>query len=345
VTSALTAKPSPRISLVLDFLLDADAPLTDSELDYIENSPQPLEVNTKFLAHNSNMGLGSYLLSQHAEAANLRAELEDFLSNPRVARDVRRALKAKHQSPNAYRFDIVDAISSRLATIKITRWVLDGGLEKLVQAVLDGPPSPNAVAEVMAQVRERLRNHGRSQEEIAALAEWRQQVKENPGAAHRSAVLAYAQRHIEKGTCERCPQPLDPGSVRYCEKHLTACRERMKRKAAARNRAPHGRAPGTAAALALWREQRSQGILAEMGIPREDAAIGVKAAKAALLSKMPDSEARAMSARELFDAAIVPNPDTGRHALRELLFAGTIHRIGAGTKGSLFRFFTNGSNT
>jgi hypothetical protein len=160
----------------------------------------------------------------------------------------------------------------------------------------------------------------------------RPQVKENPGAAHRSAVLAYAQRHVEKGKCERCPQPLDPGSGRYCEKHLTACRERMRRKSAARSRAPHGRSPGTVAALAQCREQRSQRILAELGLPREGAAIGLKAAKAALLSKMPDSEAQAMSARELFDAAIVPNPITGRHALRELLSAGTIHRIGAGTK-------------
>jgi hypothetical protein len=55
-----------------------------------------------------------------------------------------------------------------------------------------------------------------------------------------------------------CPTPLAPTSVRYCEKHLAAYRERARVKAKKLNKPPHGRAPGSVAALAVSRKNRKQ---------------------------------------------------------------------------------------
>ena len=70
--------------------------------------------------------------------------------------------------------------------------------------------------------------------------------------------------------------------------------------------------------------------------------LSLKASKQALLAHMPDSKARAMSADDLFTACTIPSRTTGQHALRELLSAGKIQRIGKGARGSSFRYFTTG---
>jgi hypothetical protein len=52
--------------------------------------------------------------------------------------------------------------------------------------------------------------------------------------------------------------PLARNSVRYCEKHLAACRNRARVRAKKVNKSPHGRAPGTLAALAVSRKNQKQ---------------------------------------------------------------------------------------
>lgn len=102
----------------------------------------------------------------------------------------------------------------------------------------------------------------------------------------------------------------------------------------------HGRQPGTLAALANAREQRTREKLADAGIPPELAAVTLEAAKEGLMACMPKSKSRAMHAAGLFEAAVVSSLATGRNALKELLSTGEIERIGEGTCGSPFRYFS-----
>jgi hypothetical protein len=51
------------------------------------------------------------------------------------------------------------------------------------------------------------------------------------GQAHRTASMNYQNRNIEEGKCCNCPQPHTRNSVRYCEEHLLAVRERARAKA------------------------------------------------------------------------------------------------------------------
>jgi hypothetical protein len=101
----------------------------------------------------------------------------------------------------------------------------------------------------------------------------------------------------------------------------------------------HGRQPGTLASLEMNREKKTRAVLAELGIAPESAAVSLKAAKEALLRAMPDSKTKAMSAADLFQAAIVPSLTTGNMALRELVSAGKIHRIGKAKPGHPYRYF------
>jgi hypothetical protein len=55
-----------------------------------------------------------------------------------------------------------------------------------------------------------------------------------PGKAHRTAAVTYQKRNIAEGKCCDCPQPLAPNSVRYCEKHLGACRDKARLRASKR---------------------------------------------------------------------------------------------------------------
>jgi hypothetical protein len=76
-----------------------------------------------------------------------------------------------------------------------------------------------------------------------------------PGQAHRTAAVTYQERNLAEGKCCDCPQPLARNSVRYCEKHLAKCRDRARARAKKLNKSPHGRAPGTLAALAEGRKK------------------------------------------------------------------------------------------
>jgi hypothetical protein len=228
-------------------LLGIEAKFSDFELALASSPSAVLKPDTRTLAHHSTGDLQSFLLGEFSEAANLRAELERFLAQPLLARDVRRARKAKYGSLSAYRYSLFDCLVDRLCTVRLAQWLLNGGLEEIRQAILHGPSTSQATLD---EVRAQIRDYGRSPEERAALAEWRQRVKENPGEAHRSAVLNYGLRNIAAGKCERCPHPLDRNSVRYCTKHLEVARLRKPPKGG------HGCQPGSLKVLALQREKQ-----------------------------------------------------------------------------------------
>jgi hypothetical protein len=173
-----------------------------------------------------------------------------------------------------------------------------------------------------------------------------------PGAAHLAAAMRYQERNIAEGKCCECPKPLARNSVRYCENHLTMERHNKARKKGVRGapgsvdylygevtESKHGRQPGTLAALAMAREQKTREILAEAGVSPESAAVSMKAAKEALLKHMPDNVASALTADALLKVAVVPSRTTGQHALRDLLAAGAVQRIVRGGTGSPFLYF------
>jgi hypothetical protein len=69
------------------------------------------------------------------------------------------------------------------------------------------------------------------------------------GQAHRTASMNYQKRNVDEGKCCSCPEPHTRNSVRYCEKHLTAVRERARARARAKRlRALQPAAPAIAAA-------------------------------------------------------------------------------------------------
>ena len=188
-----------------------------------------------------------------------------------------------------------------------------------------------------------------------------------PGAAHLAAAKRYSERHIAKGLCEKCPEPLAHHSVRYCEKHLAMkreqdrCENHRRGKRGNPNLEPgtreylygaeevplstHGRQPGTLPSLAMHgaisREKKTRALLAELGIKPEHAAVSLNAAKEALLEHMPD-KAHAMTQTELFEKAGVITRTTGEKALKALLAENKIQRIGAGGVREPYRYFLKG---
>lgn len=100
----------------------------------------------------------------------------------------------------------------------------------------------------------------------------------------------------------------------------------------------HGRQPGTLASLAINREKKTRELLAEVGLPLDSLAVGVEAAKKALLAAMPD-KAHAMTQVELFEKAGVITKTTGQKALQQLLYTGEIRRFGKGGPLDLYRYY------
>lgn len=171
------------------------------------------------------------------------------------------------------------------------------------------------------------------------------------GAAHLAAALRYAERNIAEGKCQKCPEPLDANSVRYCTKHLAAERNRHQKKGKAapgsreylysdeKQPSTHGRQPGTLAATAMSREKAVRKVCAELGVPFESAALSLKAARESLLAHMPQSEKDAMPAAELFTVSLIPSLETGHKALRELVVDGQIQSRGKGVVNDPRRYF------
>jgi len=101
----------------------------------------------------------------------------------------------------------------------------------------------------------------------------------------------------------------------------------------------HVRQQNTPAALAVNRAKKTRELLTERGIPPELAAVGLKAAMESLQRCIPDSKAEAMTQRELFEKAGIITNTTGQRALKELLSACEIQRIGNGVVGDPYRYF------
>jgi hypothetical protein len=113
--------------------------------------------------------------------------------------------------------DLMDA-SNQTALARLFR---AQGRMRILRA-LESTPDPIAEAKV------KMKNMGRTPEDFAPL------LSLPPGQAHRTAAITYQQRNIEEGKCCVCPMPLARNSVRYCEKHLAACRNRARARAAKR---------------------------------------------------------------------------------------------------------------
>src|SRR5262249_49076845 len=99
-----------------------------------------------------------------------------------------------------------------------------------------------------------------------------------------------------------------------------------------------------AVAAALKNERgKMLGNIAETGGKPETAAITRRAAKEALLERMPNSSEEAKRTSELFLG--LPTSDSlAKKALAELLAAKLIQRCGDGTRGNAYRYWLEGED-
>jgi len=183
-----------------------------------KNSPPGARLN--FLLGASDNDLGSFELARLAEVANLRADLHAVL----------------------------DKLIDEMAQAAVAGWFRQTNREALLRAI----QSPEEdTAEIVAWAKQRIRDGRRSQEELVP------RTLLAPGKAHLAASLRYQERNVTEGKCRVCPEPLDRNSVRYCATHLEKSRDRQRTKSQSLNGTPHGRAPGTLAALAAGREKQA----------------------------------------------------------------------------------------
>ncbi|MGB2679149.1 MAG: hypothetical protein WAN12_18860 [Candidatus Acidiferrum sp.] len=183
-----------------------------------KNLPPGARLN--FLLGSSDNDLGSFELARLAEVANLRADLHVILDN------------------------LID----KMAQAAVAGWFRQTNREALMRAI----QSPEEhTAEILAWAKRRVRDGQRSQEELVP------RTSLAPGKAHLAASLRYQERNISEGKCRVCPKPLDRNSVRCCSAHLEKSRKGQRAKSRKLNKPPHGRAPGTLAALAAGREKQA----------------------------------------------------------------------------------------
>ena len=152
-----------------------------------------------FLLGCSQDSLGNFELARLAEVADLRKELHLILE---------RVIDAMSQAALASRFEARDRNSLKHA--------------------IENEESPKEWAARM------IRDGQRSEEEQADYLlpmptpnQFRPSLP--PGAAHLAAAKRYGERHMAAGKCEKCLEPLDRNSVRYCTKHLAMVREKDRR--------------------------------------------------------------------------------------------------------------------
>ena len=88
-------------------------------------------------------------------------------------------------------------------------------------------------------------------------------------------------------------------------------------------------------------EQKNAQFLPDLGLPLDHPAVSLNATKEELLKIMPDSEAKAKTAEELFEQTLVPSVSTGRIALKELTEACAIKRLATSPKGKPYRYFVD----
>jgi len=196
-----------------------------SERSLIDRSTQSKSRKAKeigdlsFLLGCSQASLGNYELAKLSSVQNLRRNL----------------------------YEILDQVISEMTQAALAAWFRDTDRQSLIHALENEE-------DAMAWAARVLKERGRNAVELA-LPNAPQLA---PGRAHIEASVRYQDQNIAEGKCQVCPEPLAAGSVRYCEEHLTKCRDRARAKSKQMGKAPHGRAPGTLAALAQARESRKQ---------------------------------------------------------------------------------------
>jgi hypothetical protein len=267
----------------------------------------PIGSNLNFLLNCSDSELANFELALLGKCADLRSELEE-VQNLLTETTARVGLVAWFRSVD--RPTLKQAIENEETALEYAKRMIRGGEEAIVRAT--------AI----------------------------------PGLPHRIAAATYQHRNIAEGKCRACPRPLAHGSVQYCEEHLAKSRVRARQEKGLSDpgsreylyageipESTHGRQPGTLASLALNRERKTRAVLAELGLPPGSAAVSVGAAKEALLKCMPTLRDEAQTQTQLFDAAMIPSRTTGQKALKLLLKAGQIDRIGKGARKDPYLYF------
>jgi hypothetical protein len=257
---------------------------------------------TNFLLSCSDTTLAAFELARLSEVANLRSELHALLDR------------------------MIDAT----AQASLARWFKTHDREKLKREI-------EATPDVLEWAKEQLRNKGRSPSEVEeGLLD---ALSLDPGQAHHTAAATYQERNLKDEKCALCPKPLARHSVRYCETHLAAARDRAREKSK------------------LLKPPQDQpaaipDTFTELGIPPDKVAASLKAARESLLERMPKRQAEAMTVTELSLEAKIPiaySRNAAPHwrrkwtlmqkALEELVSAGAVRRIGPGQKKKPFRYF------
>ena len=279
-------------------------------LDHPDNSPKPEkqdkpQLPLNFLLGCSQQDLDSFQLARLAAVANLRSQLQEK----------------------------IDKLIDELMQAGLAAWFRKNDRETLKTAL-------ETEESALEWAKRMIRGGGEIIPRICL----------EPGKSHRIAALTYQARNIAEGKCATCPQPLDPNSVRYCTEHLAKERARGQQKKglslpgtreylySGEVTPTRGRQPSQLAKQAMHREQKTRALLAELGIPPENAAVSLNAAKEALLECMPAPKDEPMTAAELFDKACVSSLATGKVALKQLFSVGRIERTGKGISSDPFRY-------
>ena len=170
----------------------------------------------KFLLTCSELDVDNFELNTLGNLANLRSQAADVMEN--MLREISR-------------LDLVRSIRA--------------SSPEQIKEALERP------SDAIADAKLKIKNAGRSVDELIPLLPLASAaVKAN----HIAASIRYQERNVEEGKCSICPKPRARHSVLYCEKHLAACRDRARAREKKLNKPPHGRAPGTLAALTEGRK-------------------------------------------------------------------------------------------
>jgi hypothetical protein len=271
-----------------------------------------------FLLECSDTELGNFELSRLSEVANWRDEM----------------------------LAMFDRIVDTSALAVLAAWLRTIDRQELKRQLLQSPDAK--LEEILARARGEIRNQGRGQEEAeehgSMPSPWlvRQRkyaTAEEARAARTAAQVRLGEQRIAEGKCEKCSKPLDRNSTRECTEHLEKHRQRDARARQKKGIQPgmHGRQPGTLTALAASRDKRSLAVLAKWGIKPKHPASVLNAVRETLLQHMP-GKANAMTQDQLFEQGVIAKT-TGQKALRQMLEAGTIERVGAGSLREPYRYW------
>ena len=144
----------------------------------------------KFLLTCSELDLDNFELNTLGNLANLKSQAADVMEN---------------MLQETSRLDLVRSIRASSS-------------EEIKEA-LERP------SDAIADAKLKIKNAGRSVDELVPLLPL---VSAAVKANHVAASMRYQERNVGEGKCCDCTEPLARNSVRYCETHLAACRDRAR---------------------------------------------------------------------------------------------------------------------